>query len=113
MGRCHPDRSGWDGPWTNAPTTFSNMYFQELTENKWHKKKWKGPLQYEDKSKQLMMLPADMALLWDKSFKKYVDLYAKDDEKFAADFAAAFAKLLELGVPFADVPTAACPTPKS
>lgn len=28
LGRCHTDRSGFDGPWTNAPTTFSNLYFQ-------------------------------------------------------------------------------------
>lgn len=46
------------------------------------KKRWDGPLQYEDKSGQLMMLPADMALVWDKKFKKYVDLYAKDEEAF-------------------------------
>ena len=38
----------------------------ELTENKWHKKKWNGPLQYEDKSGQLMMLNTDMYLLWDR-----------------------------------------------
>lgn len=36
LGRCHADRSGWDGPWTNAPTTFSNLYFVELFENKWY-----------------------------------------------------------------------------
>uniref|UniRef100_A0A0A9W785 Cytochrome c peroxidase, mitochondrial n=1 Tax=Lygus hesperus TaxID=30085 RepID=A0A0A9W785_LYGHE len=24
MGKCHKDRSGFDGPWTRAPTTFSN-----------------------------------------------------------------------------------------
>jgi len=35
MGRCHPDRSGFKGPWTNAPTTFSNLYFKELLEKKW------------------------------------------------------------------------------
>ena len=29
-----------------------------------------------------MMLPTDMALVWDKKFKPYVELYAKDDEKF-------------------------------
>jgi hypothetical protein len=46
------------------------------------KKRWNGPLQYEDKSGQLMMLPTDMALLWDKKFKPYVDLYAKDEEAF-------------------------------
>jgi cytochrome c peroxidase len=83
-------------------------------QNKWHKKKWKGPLQYEDKSGQLMMLPTDMALLWDKKFRKYVDLYAKDEEKFFADFAAAFSKLLELGVPFgSEAPAAASPNPKA
>lgn len=35
LGRCHTDRSGFLGPWTNAPTTFSNLYFQELINNKW------------------------------------------------------------------------------
>jgi cytochrome c peroxidase len=85
---------------TAAPTTFSNLYYVELTENKWHKKKWKGPLQYEDKSGQLMMLNTDMWLLWDKKFKPFTQEYAKNEEKFFNDFAAAFSKLLELGVPF-------------
>ncbi|KAG2488477.1 hypothetical protein HYH03_012982 [Edaphochlamys debaryana] len=100
LGRCHTDRSGFSGPWTNAPTTFSNLYFQELVNNKWVPKKWDGPLQYEDKaSKQLMMLPSDLALLSDRTFKKYVYQYAKDEEAFFKDFAVAFSKLLELGVP--------------
>eukprot|EP00803_Ostreobium_quekettii_P002696 evm.model.scf_840.5 EVM.evm.TU.scf_840.5 scf_840:39307-43145(-) len=82
LGRCHADRSGWVNPWTRAPTTFSNLYFQDLKSTKWRKKKNFTPLQYEDPSGELMMLPADMALLWDKGFRKYVDLYAKDEEKF-------------------------------
>ena len=57
LGRCHTDRSGFSGPWTFAPTTFANAYFVELTTNKWRKKKWNGPVQYEDKSGELMMLP--------------------------------------------------------
>lgn len=36
LGRCHPDRSGFKGPWTNSPTTFSNLYFQELLDKKWY-----------------------------------------------------------------------------
>lgn len=40
------------------------------------------------------------ALLWDRKMKKYVQLYAKDEDKFFADFASAFAKLMELGVKF-------------
>ena len=37
---------------------------------------------------------------------RYVDLYAKDEAKFFADFAAAFSKMLELGVDFPVAATA-------
>ena len=40
-----------------------------------------------------MMLPADLALLHDPEFKKYVELYAKDEKAFFNDFSAAFAKV--------------------
>lgn len=63
-------------------------------------KPWQGPAQYESKDGALMMLPSDMALLEDKAFRPYVELYAKDEEAFFKDFSAAFAKLTELGVPF-------------
>ena len=39
------------------------------------------------------------ALIQDKSFRKWVELYAKDQDKFFDDFAAAYQKLLHLGVP--------------
>lgn len=100
LGRCHPNRSGYDGPWTNAPTTFSNDYFVQLLNAKWSIRKWDGPLQFEDESKQLMMLPSDIALITDPEFLKFVQLYAQDEELFFKDFAASFSKLLELGVPF-------------
>jgi cytochrome c peroxidase len=47
-----------------------------------------------------MMLPTDMALIKDPIFKKYVEKYAKDNDLFFKDFAAAVTKLFELGVPF-------------
>lgn len=47
-----------------------------------------------------MMLPADMSLVKDKSFKKYVEVYAKDQDRFFKDFQAVVTKLFELGVPF-------------
>eukprot|EP00891_Asterochloris_glomerata_P008407 jgi/Astpho2/8407/Aster-01462 len=102
LGRCHTDRSGFSGPWTNAPTTFSNLYFTEMLEKKWRKKKWNGPLQYEDESGQLMMLPTDLALVWDTKLRPYVEEYAKDGDKFFTDFAAAYHKLLHLGVPVSE-----------
>jgi len=62
MGRCHTDRSGYWGPWTNAENTFSNEYFRLLIEERWspklthNGKPWTGPDQYEDSTGQLMML---------------------------------------------------------
>jgi hypothetical protein len=37
----------------------SSLLPQELVNNKWRKKKWEGPVQYEDRSGQLMMLPTE------------------------------------------------------
>ncbi|CAG8749800.1 15460_t:CDS:2, partial [Acaulospora morrowiae] len=100
LGRCHPDRSGYEGPWTSSPTVFTNGYYKELLEKKWVEKKWKGPKQYVDKETgELMMLPADLALIQDKAMKPIVEEYAKNEELFFKDFAAAFHKLQELGVP--------------
>lgn len=106
VGRCHTDASGYWGPWTFSENTFSNEYFRLLLEEQWVVKKshngkpWKGPMQYEDKTGQLMMLPSDLALVQDPTFKKYVELYAKDEDAFFKDFAKAFSKLIELGVHF-------------
>ena len=100
LGRCHKDRSGFDGPWTFSPTTFSNQFYTLLLEDTWQPRKWDGPMQYQDKETQsLMMLPSDYALIQDPTFKKYVQLYAKDEELFFKDFGKNFGKLVELGVP--------------
>jgi cytochrome c peroxidase len=103
LGACHTDRSGFWGPWTRAPTTISTEYFRELLENTWtiktmHKgKKWTGPLQFEDPSGDLMMLPSDIVLIQDKAYRKWVEAYAKDDNLFQKDFAAVVGKLFSLG----------------
>ncbi|EEH07385.1 cytochrome c peroxidase [Histoplasma capsulatum G186AR] len=101
LGRAHPDRSGYDGPWDFSPTVFTNEFFRLLVEEKWNWKKWSGPAQFTDNTtKTLMMLPTDMALVKDKEFKKHVERYAKDSDAFFREFSDAFVKLLELGVPF-------------
>mmetsp|Transcript_8499 Transcript_8499/g.13389 ORF Transcript_8499/g.13389 Transcript_8499/m.13389 type:complete len:342 (-) Transcript_8499:213-1238(-) len=98
LGRCHTTRSGYTGPWTRAPTTFSNEYFRLLVETKWVKKEWKGPVQYENvDGGDLMMLPSDLALIEDPEFKKWVEVYAKDEKRFFADFAKVYQKLTENG----------------
>lgn len=103
LGACHTDRSGFWGPWTRAPTTVSNEYYRELLENTWtikttHKgKPWKGPMQFEDPTGDLMMLPSDIVLIQDKEFRKYVEKYAKDADLFHKDFGAVVGKLFDLG----------------
>lgn len=115
LGRCHKDRSGFVGPWTYTPTRFSNQYFSLLLNEKWipTTKYPGGPTQFKNPDDDLMMLPTDLALIEDASFKyfnfhathpfpliirKFVELYAKDKARFFADFSKAFARLLELGV---------------
>lgn len=99
VGRCHTDRSGFDGPWTFSPVTFSNEYFRLLVEEKWVPRQWNGPAQYKDATTgTLMMLPTDVELVRDPEFRKYTEMYAKDEALFFKDFAAAFQKLCERGV---------------
>lgn len=102
IGRCHKEASGFHGPWTRAPTTFSNMYFTELLGQDWVEVTLdNGVKQFMDRpTKEIMMLPADMELRNDPAFRKISEEYASDSEVFFKDFAAAFGKLLELGCEF-------------
>eukprot|EP00193_Tetraselmis_chui_P009488 CAMPEP_0177768534 /NCGR_PEP_ID=MMETSP0491_2-20121128/9776_1 /TAXON_ID=63592 /ORGANISM="Tetraselmis chuii, Strain PLY429" /LENGTH=420 /DNA_ID=CAMNT_0019285355 /DNA_START=148 /DNA_END=1410 /DNA_ORIENTATION=+ len=109
LGRCHKVRSGYDGKWTHNPLKFDNEYFRNLMFLDWRPRKWEGPFQYEDmQSQELVMLPSDMALKEDPEFRKYAELYARDNQAFFRDFARAYAKLLSNGGP----PTV-CPFNKS
>lgn len=75
-----------------------NYSYKLLLNITWVEKKWDGPKQFVDEDEgEIMMLPTDMALL-EEPFRQYVELYAKDQQKFFDDFAAAFLKLIELGV---------------
>ncbi|KAK4502519.1 hypothetical protein PRZ48_005944 [Zasmidium cellare] len=103
LGRCHADRSGFDGAWVNNPTRFSNTYFKLMLEREWREKVLdNGVRQYvyydEDAEEELMMLPTDLALTTDKAFRPWVELYAKDKERFFGDFSRVFSKLMELGI---------------
>lgn len=109
LGRCHSDRSGFEGKWVNNPTRFSNTYFKLLRMHDWKKKTLANGMQQfvyvdadpdfpDDEGEELMMLPSDMALLDDPAFRVWVDRYADDKDLFFDHFAAVFAKLLELGI---------------
>lgn len=110
LGRCHSDRSGFEGPWVNNPTRFSNQYFRIMSSLDWKEKTLANGLKqfvYVDpdlteeeaaEEEPLMMLPTDMSLLSDPSFSVWVKKYADDKDLFFDDFAKVFAKLIELGI---------------
>ncbi|XP_024188981.1 L-ascorbate peroxidase 2, cytosolic isoform X2 [Rosa chinensis] len=85
LGRCHKERSGFEGPWTTNPLIFDNSYFKELISGE---------------KEGLIQLPSDKALLEDPVFRTFVETYAADEDAFFADYAEAHLKLSELG--FAD-----------
>ncbi|KAJ4966824.1 hypothetical protein NE237_018673 [Protea cynaroides] len=82
LGRAHPERSGFEGPWTKEPLKFDNSYFVELLKGE---------------TDGLLKLPTDKALLEDPAFRRYVELYAKDEDAFFRDYAESHKKLSELG----------------
>jgi cytochrome c peroxidase len=91
--------SGYTGRWTASPNMFTNEFFKLLLNDKWEWKEWDGPKQYVNKD-DLMMLPADMALIEDPKYKKIVQTYANDQDLYFKDFSKDFQKLLELGIDF-------------
>lgn len=101
LGYTHAENSGFEGPWTSSPTTFTNSYFTFLLKLPWQEETVKrtGKRQYGvGKGKDhLMMLESDLALVKDAKFRPYVERYSRDDARFRKDFAAAFSNLLELG----------------
>lgn len=100
LGKCHVERSGYDGPWGPSFNMFTNDFYVRLLQD-WHIKDWDGKKQYEDnESSSFMMLPTDMALKEESYFVKYVKMYAEDQDLFFNDFSKAFSKLLENGIEF-------------
>nr|UIP35225.1 bifunctional p-coumarate 3-hydroxylase/ascorbate peroxidase 2 [Leucojum aestivum] len=82
LGRCHKERSGFEGAWTSNPLIFDNSYFKELLSGE---------------KEGLLQLPSDKTLLSDPVFRPLVDKYAADEDAFFADYAEAHLKLSELG----------------
>ena len=81
-----------DGPgipggssWTREWLKFDNSYFKDVKAKT---------------DEDLLVLPTDACLFEDEGFKPFAELYAEDQDKFFADYAAAHKKLSELGAKF-------------
>ena len=97
VGRCHADRSGFDGAWTETPLKFDNSYFTEMLAKEYvDETTAQGCPQKKHASSGTIMLISDLALL-EAPFREYVELYAKDQEAFFKDYVAAWVELQENG----------------
>jgi len=97
-GECHLQNSGFVGPWTHDKYGFDNSFFTHLLKEEWVANPNVEQLQFMDReTKQLMMLPADMALMVDPAYLKIAKMYAEDNDLWCKDFAAAFEKLTKVG----------------
>lgn len=98
VGRCHLERSGFDGAWTEQPLKFDNSYFTELLAKSYTAEATsKGCPQHRHGASRTIMLTSDKALLQDSSFEIHVQTYAKDQNAWFTDFGVAWKKLQENG----------------
>jgi hypothetical protein len=100
IGSCHARYSGFNGIWTRSPFKWDNSFFKVLLEEDWSLGivPETGIQQYYNNDKSLMMLNTDIELLRFPEFRRWVEIFANDQDFFNQQFAIAFAKLLELGV---------------
>lgn len=97
VGKCHADRSGFDGAWTEAPLKFDNTYFTEMLAKEYADETTaQGCPQKKHGASGTIMLISDLALL-EAPFREIVELYAKDQEAFFKDYVSAWVKLQENG----------------
>lgn len=72
--------------WTRNWLKFDNSFYTTLLE--------------QTADSDLLRLETDVALFQDDGFKKYAEVYAKDQQAFFDDYEAAHKKLSELGSKF-------------
>ncbi|XP_057779050.1 L-ascorbate peroxidase 2, cytosolic isoform X2 [Salvia miltiorrhiza] len=91
LGRCHKERSGFEGPWTSNPLIFDNFYFKYklfillifelfasfyfIVIDELHRLAEYRELVSGEKQ-GLIQLPSDKALLEDPVFRSYIKKYA-------------------------------------
>jgi catalase (peroxidase I) len=91
--------SGFEGPWTRNPTTWDNEYFKLLLNEEWVQHTGPGGhTQWKIKNatsgdEKLIMLTADLALLYDEKYKKIVEEFAADEKALGKAFDAAWFRL--------------------
>jgi len=102
--------SGFEGPWTQLPTTWTSLYFENLLSFEWEKVHSPGgPIQWvpkgapdeaqtatahdADKTQSIVMTTADLSLREDPAYRKISESFRADHAKFEDAFGRAWYKL--------------------
>lgn len=96
VGKCHADRSGFEGAWTEDHLKFDNSYFTDMLNKQYTDMTTAAGCPQKKHESGTIMLISDLALL-EPPFREWVELYAKDQDAFFKDFVAAWVKLQENG----------------
>jgi catalase (peroxidase I) len=96
FGRLHADRSGFEGPWSSTPVTFSNEFFRNLVSLD-YKEELSPTGLTQWRAGDVVMLTTDLVLRDDPAFRMIVNEYAADEALLRTEFAAAWQKLMEGG----------------
>lgn len=99
QGQCGDDKdkgkgkntvtAGFEGAWTTAPLNWDNEYFDKLLNEEWEKHKGPGghwQWRIKDSDSNLMRLTADLSLLHDDEYLKWVKKFADDMDAFNEAF---------------------------
>lgn len=96
VGKCHGDRSGFEGKWTENHLKFDNSYFVEMLNKEYSDETTAAGCPQKKHSSGTIMLISDLALL-EPPFREIVEEYAKDQGAFFKDYVSAWVKLQENG----------------
>ena len=77
FGKCHCDRSGFEGAWIFTPTHWSVSYIENLLDLDWFESDAK---QFNNTGNTLMMLVADIALKKDADYLAALNTYRDDSD---------------------------------
>jgi len=107
FGKCHGAgviTSGFEGPWTTTPSSWSNEFVTGMFDEEWEKVKTPNnkAVQWRTKDRNsklsgTMRLTADLALVNDLNYKDLLTHWVCDQQKLAVAFAASWKKLVESG----------------
>jgi catalase-peroxidase len=85
--------SGFEGPWTTEPLTWSNQYFKNLLRFNWKIDNSPGnhkQFKAQDGPSEIMMLVTDLSLTQHDFFKVHVEEFANNLSSLSHEFAIAW-----------------------